>query len=83
MENNTATMTETYTTLTTAAMRVLANTFAAEVADCIEKDERYVEFLMEVLPEILSQKVGKLACDDDIELAMMVMERITLTATTY
>ena len=76
-------MTETYTTLTTAAMRTLANTFAAEVADCIERDERYVEFLMEVLPEVLSQKVGELACDDNIELAMMVMERINLKATTY
>ena len=76
-------MTETYTGLTTAAMRVLANTFAAEVADCIERDERYVEFLMEVLPEVLSQKVGELAMDDNVELAMMVMDRISLTATTY
>jgi hypothetical protein len=34
---------------------------------------------MDIVPQALSQTVGTLAEGDDIELAMMVMEKITLT----
>jgi hypothetical protein len=83
MENTTATMTETYTTLTAAAMRSLADTFAGEVVDYIFADERWAEFLMEIVPEALSKKVGELAMDDNIELAMLVIDKIILKATNY
>lgn len=69
MENN-------ETTLTPAAMRALAETFTGEVVDYIFADERWAEFLMEIVPEVVAQKVGNLPCDDVIELSMMIMDRI-------
>jgi len=73
-----AQMTET-SGLSTSALRTLANTFTGPVIDYILKDEAFVEYLMDIVPQALSQTVGTLAEGDDIELAMMVMEKITLT----
>jgi hypothetical protein len=70
-------MTET-SGLSTSALRTLANTFTGPVIDYILKDEAFVEYLMDIVPQALSQTVGTLAEGDDIELAMMVMEKITL-----
>jgi hypothetical protein len=73
----TSEMTET-SGLSTSALRTLANTFTGPVIDYILKDEAFVEYLMDIVPQALSQTVGTLAEGDDIELAMMVMEKITL-----
>ena len=75
-------MTET-TGLSTNALRTLANTFTGPVIDYILKDEAFVEYLMDIVPQALTETVGKLDCDDSIELAMMVMEKITLKEVKY
>jgi hypothetical protein len=56
----------------------LADALVPEVIDHIYQDERWVEFLQEIIPDAVTSKIGGL--DDELlfELSMVIMDRIVL-----
>jgi hypothetical protein len=64
--------------LSNATFNKLADALKAEVVSYILQDERYVEFLMDMIPDAIQEKLGPM---DDIvlyELSLCVMEKIEL-----
>jgi hypothetical protein len=64
--------------LSNATFNKLADAFKSEVVSYILQDERYVEFLMDMIPDAIQEKLGPM---DDIvlyELSLCVMEKIEL-----
>jgi hypothetical protein len=64
--------------LSNATFNKLADALKSEVVSYIVQDERYVEFLMDMIPDAIQEKLGPM---DDIvlyELSMCVMEKIEL-----
>lgn len=66
-------------TLSNKTVNALASALAQEVIDCIHEDERYAEFMMEVIPDAITDKIGDI--DDDLrtELALCIMDKICIT----
>lgn len=64
--------------MTDGAINVLASAFAKRIADRIMADEAYIEMMMEVLPEMVSEEVGISDMDDILELSMVIMDSLTL-----
>ena len=65
-------------TLSAKTIQNLAAALTPEVIDYINNDERWVELMMEVIPDALESKIGKLDCDLMMELSMCIMDRIYL-----
>ena len=67
-------------TLSNKATNILAKVIAPKAADAIFADERWVDLMQEIIPEIVEREVG--TCDEDLlfELSLCVMDRITLRA---
>jgi hypothetical protein len=67
-------------TLSNKATNILAKAIAPKAADAIFADERWVDLMQEIIPEIVEQEIG--TCDEDLlfELSLAVMDRITLRA---
>jgi hypothetical protein len=64
--------------LSNATFNKLADALKSEVVSYILQDERYVEFLMDMIPDAIQEKLGPM---DDIvlyELSLCVMEKIEL-----
>jgi hypothetical protein len=64
--------------LSNATFNKLADALKSEVVSYILQDERYVEFLMDMIPDSIQNKLGPM---DDIvlyELSLCVMEKIEL-----
>jgi hypothetical protein len=64
--------------LSNATFNKLADALRSEVVSYILQDERYVEFLMDMIPDAIQEKLGPM---DDIvlyELSLCVMEKIEL-----
>jgi hypothetical protein len=64
--------------LSNATFNKLADALKSEVVSYIVQDERYVEFLMDMIPDAIQEKLGPM--DDTVlyELSMCVMEKIEL-----
>jgi hypothetical protein len=65
--------------LSNATFNKLADALKSEVVSYIVQDERYVEFLMDMIPDAIQEKLGPI---DDIvlyELSLCVMEKIELS----
>ena len=65
--------------LSNATFNKLADALKSEVVSYIVQDERYVEFLMDMIPDAIQEKLGPM---DDIvlyELSLCVMEKIELS----
>jgi len=56
----------------------LASALVPEVIDYIYEDQRWCEFMHEVVPDALQDKLGKIDEDLKFELAMCIMDRISL-----
>ena len=67
-------------TLSTKALNILAEKIAPEVAAAIFEDERWVDLLHEIVPDVVTRAIGD--CDEDLlfDLSLITMERITLRA---
>jgi len=64
--------------LSNATFNKLADALKSEVVSYILQDESYVEFLMDMIPDAIQEKLGPM---DDIvlyELSLCVMEKIEL-----
>lgn len=56
----------------------LASALVPEVIDYIYEDERWCEFLHEIVPDALQHKLGPIDEDLKFELALCIMDRICL-----
>jgi hypothetical protein len=54
----------------------LASALVPEVIDYIYEDERWCEFMHEVVPDALEHKLGQIDEELKFELAMCIMDRI-------
>lgn len=69
--------------LSNETFQKLADALTPGVIDYIEKDERYVLFMQEVIPDSLSHMMGKLDDDLHFELSMAIMDRISMKASKW
>ena len=65
-------------TLSNKTFQNLANALTPEVIDYIFKDERWINFLMEIVPDAINEKLGELDFDVSVELSQCIMDRINL-----
>lgn len=56
----------------------LADALVPEVIDYIYQDERWCEFMQQIVPDALKEKLGEVDEDLQFDLAMCIMDRITL-----
>ena len=56
----------------------LADSLVPEVIDYIYQDERWCEFMQQVVPDALKEKLGEIDEDLQFDLAMCIMDRICL-----
>jgi hypothetical protein len=56
----------------------LADALVPEVIDYIYLDERWCEFMQQVVPDALKEKLGEIDDDLQFDLAMCIMDRICL-----
>ena len=56
----------------------LASALVSEVIDYIYEDERWCEFMQEVVIDALKEKLGEIDEELKFDLAMCIMDRITL-----
>jgi hypothetical protein len=56
----------------------LADALVPEVIDYIYLDERWCEFMQEVVPDALKDKLGEIDEELKFDLAMCIMDRICL-----
>ena len=66
-------------TLSTSTVQNLAKTLAPEVTKYICEDERYVEFLMELIPDAIHHCMGDVDPDVSVEISLCIMDSIDLT----
>ena len=64
------------TKLSDKAFQNLTNALTSEVISFIERDDRYVEFMQEMIPDALSDLMGQLDEDLKCELSMAIMDNI-------
>jgi hypothetical protein len=64
--------------LSNATFNKLADALKAEVVSYILQDERYVEFLMDMIPDAIQEKLGPMDYIVLYELSLCVMEKIEL-----
>jgi hypothetical protein len=60
----------------------LANALAPEIIDSIMQDERWVEFLQEVIPDLIVDKMGDVDSELVFDLSMVIMDKISFKAST-
>jgi hypothetical protein len=67
--------------LSISTVQNLSTALAPEVADYIFQDERWVDFMQEIIPDAVKEKLGQI--DDDVlfELSLCIMDRISLRVT--
>jgi hypothetical protein len=56
----------------------LASALVPEVIDYIYQDQRWCEFMHEIVPDALQDKLGEIDEDLKFDLAMCIMDRIGL-----
>jgi hypothetical protein len=56
----------------------LADALVPEVIDYIFEDQRWCEFLHEIVPDAISSKIGGMDEELAIEISMVIMDRIVL-----
>jgi hypothetical protein len=68
--------------LSNKALNRMAEALAPEVAEYIFADERWVEFMMEVVPDAVRDKLGELDVEMMVELSQCIMDKIYLKCDT-
>lgn len=65
-------------TLSTKTVHSLSSALVDDVIDYIHEDERYAEFMIEMINDFLYEKMGKMDDILQVELACCIMDRISL-----
>ena len=63
-------------TLSNKTTRKLGIALTSEVIDYIYQDERWIDFMHEIIPDAIKEKIGNLNEDLLFELSLIVMENI-------
>ena len=64
--------------MTPTAVNALATAVTRQCIDKVHIDERYVELMMELLPEFVTELTGLSDVDDITEVSMAVMDSLML-----
>ena len=64
--------------LSNSTIHKLAAALTPEVIEFIYKDERWVEFMMEMVPEFLDKQMGEMDDDLMVELSQCIMDNIEI-----
>ena len=64
------------------AINQMARALTPEVIEALFSSDEYIEFMMDNVPDILQEKMGKMDTDFCIELSQCIMDNINLTART-
>lgn len=67
-------------TLSNQTTQRLAIALTPEVIDYIYQDERWIDFIHEIIPDAIQEKIGNIDNDLLFELGMKVMENLMLKA---
>jgi hypothetical protein len=67
-------------TLSNQTTRKLGIVLTSEVIEYIYQDERWIDFMHEIIPDAISEKMGNIDNNLLFELGMIVMENIQLKA---
>jgi hypothetical protein len=70
-------------TLSNKTIQSLAEVLAPEVIDYIHEDERYAEFMMEILPDAIQDKLGQISEELMNDLPFCIMDRIAFRKVSY
>ena len=62
--------------LSNKTIQSLADALAPEVISYIHEDERYAEFMMEMIPDAIQEAMGNLDEELKMELSFCVMDRV-------
>ena len=62
------------------AINQMARALTPEVIEALFSSDEYIEFMMDNVPDILQEKMGKMDTDFCIELSQCIMDNINLTA---
>lgn len=65
--------------LSSSTIKKLGITLTEEVIEAICSDERYMDFMLEMIPEIIMKKLGTQDVDLVTEIAMVTMDNIQLS----
>ena len=67
--------------LSTKAYNMLAQTLAPRIVEAIQSSDKYIEFMLDLVPDLITTELGEM--DDDVfyELSLCVIDRIHLKAT--
>ena len=66
--------------LSNSTIKNLSIALTPEVINAIYSDERWVDFMMEMVPEIVTEKLGTEDIDLVTEISMCIMDNIVLKA---
>ena len=66
--------------MVTKSLRLLCEGFKEQLADYIYSDERMTDLLQELVSEFVDDNIPLVDEDNRIELAMMMMETLNITA---
>ena len=64
--------------LSDSTVHKLADVLTPEIIQFIYKDERWIEFMMEMIPEFLGNQFGEMDEELMVDLSQCIMERIIL-----
>ena len=67
-------------TLSNKTTRQLGIALTSEVMEYIYQDERWIDFMHEIIPDAIQEKIGNIDADLLFELSLIVMENIHLKA---
>ena len=68
--------------ISSRAINQMARALTPEVIEALFSSDEYIEFMMDNVPDILQEKMGKMDTDFCIELSQCIMDNINLTART-
>ena len=69
--------------LSDSTVHKLADVLTPEIIQFIYKDERWIEFMMEMIPEFLGNQFGEMDEELMVDLSQCIMERIILMKDSY
>lgn len=64
--------------LSDSTIHKLADVLVPEILNYIRKDERWIEFMIEMISDCVNEKIGKIDDDLFVELSQSIMERILI-----
>lgn len=64
--------------LSNQTLHSLANALKPEVIKYIQEDQRYADFMMELIPDAITSQLGTVKNDVLMDLSMIIMDKIFL-----